>query len=130
MLGAEGNAAGVIEGGQWLWYAAEVGAHCVVIEHRFYGESYPTDDTSNAGMRFHSSEQALADAAQFIRWYKNQTGLNGVKTVLFGGSYGGNLVAWARELYPNDFNIGVSSSGPLNAKFDMTGMLIHMTENR
>ena len=34
---------------------------------RFYGESYPTADMSNANLHYLTSEQALADLAQFVQ---------------------------------------------------------------
>ena len=36
------------------------------VEHRFYGDSYPTSDSSTANLQFLSSEQALADLARII----------------------------------------------------------------
>uniref|UniRef100_A0AC34PZY9 Serine carboxypeptidase n=1 Tax=Panagrolaimus sp. JU765 TaxID=591449 RepID=A0AC34PZY9_9BILA len=43
--------------------------------------------------------------------------------ILFGGSYAGSLVAWARELYPDVVYGAVSSSGPVQAVVDMAGYL-------
>lgn len=80
---------------------------------------YFCSDQSEAGLKLLTSQQALADYIQFIRWFKTQQRIPTAKVVVFGGSYGGNLAAWIRELYPNDINVAVSSSGPLNATFDM-----------
>ena len=38
----------------------------VDIEHRFYGESYPTSNMTTENLRYLSSEQALADLARLI----------------------------------------------------------------
>ena len=39
-------------------YAQKFGALLVALEHRFYGESKPTDDLSTDNLRFLSSQQA------------------------------------------------------------------------
>ena len=46
--------------------AAEAGAMTVALEHRFFGESYPTRDMSDTSLKYLSSNQALADLARFI----------------------------------------------------------------
>lgn len=38
----------------------------VNLEHRFYGESYPTIDMSTSNLKYLSADQALADLARFI----------------------------------------------------------------
>ena len=44
MIGGEGeeNPIWMIEG-QWIQYAQKFGALCVLLEHRFYGKSRPTE---------------------------------------------------------------------------------------
>lgn len=73
-------------------------------------------------MKYLSSEQALADLAQFIQ-AKNVEYKFGddVKWIAFGGSYPGSLAAWVREKYPNLIYGSVSTSGPLLAKADFYG---------
>ena len=43
MIGGEGtaNPAWMVEG-TWIKYAHELGALCLMLEHRFYGKSHPT----------------------------------------------------------------------------------------
>ena len=63
-----------------------------------------------------SAEQALADAAYFVvkmRKLYNLTADN--KWVTFGGSYSGELAAWARLKYPNLFHAALASSAPVTA---------------
>lgn len=86
--------------------AADFNALLVFGEHRYYGETLPfgNETFSNlSNLGYLSSEQALADYAQFLRWFKNdfypQT--NNSKVVAFGGSYGGLLSAWFRMKYPH-----------------------------
>jgi len=121
MLGAELPMDGCAEGdnAQWILYAKQFGAKIVCMEHRYYGNSFPTSDQTPRGLQYLTSQQALADYVEFIRWFKRQEGIPDAKVVVFGGSYGGNLAAWIKEKYPNDINVAVSSSGPVNATFDM-----------
>src|SRR3989338_193613 len=62
--------------------------------------------------RYLSSEQALADYADLLRWYQSSS--NPVLPVVsFGGSYGGMLSAWFRMKYPNIVVGALSSSAPI-----------------
>lgn len=40
-IAGEWDASGDIEGGQWFDYAAHYNALVIVLEHRFYGDSFP-----------------------------------------------------------------------------------------
>ena len=44
------------------------------VEHRFYGESYPTADMSTENLQYLSSSQALADLARVIGQVKSELG--------------------------------------------------------
>jgi hypothetical protein len=53
-------------------------------------------------LKYLSSEQALADAANFIQQYSNANpGLLQVPWIVFGGSYSGSMAAWLRLKYPH-----------------------------
>lgn len=39
----------------------------VILEHRYYGTSFPTPDISTENLRFLTTEQALADQAYFSK---------------------------------------------------------------
>lgn len=120
LIGGEGaaNAKWMVEG-QWIEYAKQFGALCFQIEHRFYGQSYPTADMSIKNLVYLNSEQALADIAYFIENQKNiSKSLNNVKWIVFGGSYPGSLAAWMRVKYPHLVHGAISSSGPLLAQID------------
>lgn len=95
----------------FMWeLAEEKQALMISLEHRFYGESYPTSDMSVDNLTFLTSEQALADLARFIEYISSLTdssskrelansdpplsikaSLANSKWVSFGGSYPGNL---------------------------------------
>lgn len=61
-----------------------------------------------------TSEQFLADAANFIRIMKQKYSLKKhQKWVIFGGSYAGALTIWFNEMYSHLASGGVGSSGPI-----------------
>jgi serine protease 16 len=100
----------------------------VGLEHRFYGPDYsnrslPAPDYTVASLKYLTADQALADAAHFIR--NVQISVNGTevdtkktKWIVSGGSYAGNLAAWMRLKYPDIVFAAHSSSGPYLAKAD------------
>uniref|UniRef100_A0AC34QFT2 Uncharacterized protein n=1 Tax=Panagrolaimus sp. JU765 TaxID=591449 RepID=A0AC34QFT2_9BILA len=103
--------------------AKEIGASLFLLEHRFYGESQPTGNLSVASLKYLTSQQALADIKNFILGMNAKFNFTNPRWILFGGSYAGSLVAWARELYPDVVYGAVSSSGPVQAVVDMSGYL-------
>ncbi|XP_029373345.1 thymus-specific serine protease [Echeneis naucrates] len=116
MIGGEGPANPAwMQSGTWLTYAEKLGALCLMLEHRFYGASHPTDDLSTANLRFLSSRQALADLAHFRTVTAAARGLTNRKWVAFGGSYPGSLAAWFRLKYPHLVHASVSTSAPVHA---------------
>ncbi|ATY64538.1 Peptidase S28 [Cordyceps militaris] len=97
--------------------AAATGGLGLVLEHRYYGTSWPVPDASTHHMRFLTTAQALADTAYFAR-HVAFPGLEHVNLtapaapwIIYGGSYAGGLAAMARKLYPDVFWGGISSSG-------------------
>ena len=81
----------------------------VVLEHRYYGQSFPVTDLSAENMRFLTTEQSIADAAYFAEnvvfpGHENAT-LNPPNTpwIAYGGSYAGAFVAFCRKIYPRVF---------------------------
>jgi len=81
----------------------------VVLEHRYYGSSIPTEDLSTENLRFLTTDQALADEAYFAKNVvfhglddKNLTAPN-VAYIGYGGSYAGAFNAFLRKLYPDVF---------------------------
>uniref|UniRef100_A0A0N5BHV6 Serine protease K12H4.7 n=1 Tax=Strongyloides papillosus TaxID=174720 RepID=A0A0N5BHV6_STREA len=104
---------------EWTSLAKEHNAMLFLLEHRYYGNSRPTEDMSTQNMKYLSSRQAIEDAAAFIKGmserfdYTNQT-----RWVVFGGSYSGALAAWARQVHPELIFAAVGSSGPVQAEVD------------
>lgn len=89
----------------------------VILEHRYYGTSYPTEDFSTENLRFLTTEQSLADSAYFAENVKFE-GLENVDLspkntpwIAYGGSYAGSYVAFLRMVYPDVYYGAISSSG-------------------
>jgi len=117
-----------------MWeLAKEHKALMVSLEHRFYGESYPTDDMSVENLSYLTSEQALADLARFIEYISSLTKESALKSnpplkakfsaanskwVSFGGSYPGNLATWLKLKYPSSVAGTVGSSAPVQADYN------------
>ena len=114
----------ILEKGIAHQLAKGTGGLAVVIEHRYYGKSFPVPDLSTSNLRFLSTEQALADTAYFARnvVFKGleHLDLTAPKTpyIAYGGSYSGAFVAILRKLYPETFWGAISSSGVTAAVYD------------
>ena len=121
MLGGEGpaNPTWLVADTEIMLNAQKYGAMVILLEHRYYGDSHPTEDTSLSNIKYLSSRQALADAVRFhdaiVAVYK-MSSVN--KWVVFGGSYSGALSAWMRILYPGIVVGAVASSGPVLAELN------------
>ncbi|OAX78583.1 hypothetical protein ACJ72_07108 [Emergomyces africanus] len=98
----------------------------VILEHRYYGESFPTANLSTESLRFLTTEQALADSAYFAQNVVFE-GLEDVDMtakggeapwIIYGGSYAGAQVAFLRVEYPDIFWGAISSSGVPKAIYD------------
>ncbi|KAF1930609.1 peptidase S28 [Didymella exigua CBS 183.55] len=96
----------------------------VILEHRYYGTSFPVDDLTTENLRFLSTEQALAEIDYFARNVKfdghEDKDLTAPSTpwVVYGGSYAGAQAAFLRVTYPETFWGAISSSGVTFAIYD------------
>jgi len=117
-IGGEGEASpGWLTYGVWTRFAQEQGGAMFILEHRFYGQSKPTQDLSTDNLVYLNSQQGLADLAGFISSMKQEQNLDG-PWIALGGSYPGSMAAWLRYRYPHLVAGAISSSGPLLAKVD------------
>jgi len=97
----------------------------VVLEHRYYGASFPTSTLSTENLRFLTTQQALADEAYFathvqfpgLEHYGDLTS-NTTAYFSYGGSYPGAFSAFLRVQYPDIFYGSISSSGVTKAIYD------------
>lgn len=80
-------------------------------------------DLTIESLSYLSSEQALADLANFINNQTTARNLTKSKVITFGGSYPGSLSAWFRSKYPHIVHAAISSSAPIVAVADFSGKL-------
>ncbi|EGI66772.1 PREDICTED: putative serine protease K12H4.7 [Acromyrmex echinatior] len=119
MIGGEWEITnGFLQGG--LMYELGVKYHGLMYytEHRFYGQSRPTKDISTENLQYLNADQALADLAYFIDTKKKEKNLEKSIVIVVGGSYAGNMAAWARLKYPHLIQGALASSAPVRAKAD------------
>jgi len=114
-IGAEGVlSANWLTGGFVYEAAKSHNAVVLAVEHRYYGMSHPTEDLSRESLRLLTSRQALADVANIIKQFVvDGTPVASARVVVFGGSYGGSLSAWMRQLYPDLVTGAIAASAPL-----------------
>lgn len=131
MIGGEGPLSAFwVAVGSMVEYAEKNKALVLALEHRYYGASHPTSDTSVENLKYLSSEQALADIAAFREAMTSQFSLNDKnKWITFGGSYPGALSAWFRYKYPHLAYGAVASSAPIQAQLDFPQYLEVSTES-
>ncbi|RDI79857.1 Proteasome subunit beta type-3 [Venturia inaequalis] len=105
--------------------AQATGGLSVILEHRYYGTSFPVPDLSIENLRFLTTDQSLADTAYFAKnivfeGLDVKHGLTSHDTpwIVYGGSYAGAYVAFLRKLYPDVFFGAISSSGVPEAIID------------
>jgi hypothetical protein len=96
----------------------------VILEHRYYGTSFPVPDLSTENLRFLTTDQALADQVFFAQnvvfdrlEHVNLTSHKNAY-IAYGGSYAGAFVAILRKQYPDVYWGAISSSGVTEAIYD------------
>ncbi|KAL1859640.1 hypothetical protein Daus18300_009505 [Diaporthe australafricana] len=114
----------LLEKGIVYQLASAHGGIGVILEHRYYGTSFPFEDIAIEDARFLTTEQSLADAAYFAQNVvfpglesENLTS-SGAPWIVYGVSYSGGQSAFIRKLYPDVFWGGISSSGVTEAIID------------
>ncbi|KAM4640595.1 thymus-specific serine protease [Discoglossus pictus] len=122
-IGGEGSLSDFsVLAGEHVELAQTHKALLVSLEHRFYGTSINPDGMTLEGLRFLSSQQALADLASFHLFISQKYSLTRRNTwICFGGSYPGSLSAWFRLKFPHLVYAAVASSAPVRAELDFTG---------
>ncbi|XP_073965790.1 putative serine protease K12H4.7 [Choristoneura fumiferana] len=134
----------IFVGGEWAIHPAwaqaglahevaeATGAALFYTEHRFYGDTRPSADTSVEDLRFLTVDQALGDLAQFIQHVKSDSFEDGKykdgAVALVGCSYAGSMATWMRLAYPHLVDAVFSDSGPLHAQEDFPEYLEVITE--
>jgi len=97
--------------------AEELNALVVFGEHRYFGESFPTqfsktDAFKQPNVNYLTVEQVLADYNDLIKHVKYTYQANNSAVIAFGGSYGGMLSGWMRQHFPQTIQGAVAASAP------------------
>ncbi|XP_055545770.1 putative serine protease K12H4.7 [Wyeomyia smithii] len=80
-------------------------------ESRFYGQSRVTEDLSTENLSLLSTDQILADLAEFVTYVKREHIEDETARVLVAGTeFGGSLATWFRVRYPHLGNAAWASS--------------------
>ncbi|EGP83270.1 unnamed protein product [Zymoseptoria tritici ST99CH_3D1] len=100
--------------------AKELGAACVVLEHRFYGNSSPVADLSVENLKDLTLDNVLQDITYFannvkLPWTNSSSTARDVPWVLMGASYPGSLTSWTANLNPGVFWAYWASSAAMQA---------------
>ncbi|CAH2061700.1 unnamed protein product, partial [Iphiclides podalirius] len=123
---------GWVAGGLAHELAEALEAGLFYTEHRYYGQTRPTNDTRSTELRFLTVDQALADLAQFIQYIRSDRfdggRFSGGKVSLVGCSYAGSMATWMRLGYPHLVTAAFSDSGPLLAQEDFPEYLEVITD--
>ncbi|KAJ2486425.1 hypothetical protein EV174_001133 [Coemansia sp. RSA 2320] len=105
--------------------AKATGGMLLIMEHRYYGVSYPVSDMSGINMVYLTVENSLEDMANFVRsaqsFVQQAVGVTisqDSKWVAVGGSYAANLATWMRLKYPELIHAAYASSAPVRAEAD------------
>ncbi|KAF1992428.1 extracelular serine carboxypeptidase-like protein [Aulographum hederae CBS 113979] len=92
----------------------------VILENRYYGESYPFNSSTTDNLAFLTTEQTIADNAYFAQ-HASFPGVNGslnapgTPWILYGGSLAGAQTAFSVKTYPDVLYGGIASSGTTKA---------------
>ncbi|XP_045781289.1 putative serine protease K12H4.7 [Maniola jurtina] len=123
---------GWLTGGLAFELAESAQAALFYTEHRYYGLTRPTSETSVHDLRYLNVDQALGDLAQFIQHVRSDSFENGRyrngSVALVGCSYAGSMATWMRLAYPHLVTVALSDSGPLHAQENFPEYLEVITE--
>jgi hypothetical protein len=117
------DAVRLIEQGIVSHIADEVEAAIVVLEQRYYGRSFVTNNLSTASLQLLNTDEAIADIAYFAEHfpYKQHWELDAsvlptnAPWISYGHWIAGTKAALLRKMYPNQFWGAIASSAPLLA---------------
>lgn len=97
-----------------IFWAQQLGARLVYLEHRYYGRSLPFSDLSASHLKFLTLSNVLDDLATFEKWISKQNGWTG-PWIVVGGSYSGTLAALYRFEHPDLVVGALAASAPMKS---------------
>lgn len=123
--GNEGDITGFWNNSGYMvdYLASQFKAYLLFPEHRYFGLSMPfgAQSLQNDNLVYLTTDQAMADYAVFLRYYKTEVvKCEDCPVITFGGSYGGMLASWMRMKYPNIIDGAWAASAPILLFDDVT----------
>eukprot|EP00775_Hariotina_reticulata_P008145 gene8145-8338_t len=100
--------------------ARRLQALVILVEHRYYGESWPVQPNdqgllSSAELKWLTAEQVIEDTTAVLNTIRIERGVPAaVPAILVGGSYSGQLAAYHRVMKPSVYAAAVASSAPVD----------------
>lgn len=95
----------------------------LIIENRYYGESYPFENLTTDNLAYLTNEQSIADFAYFAQ-HATFPGLNATLTapatpwIMYGGSLAGAQTAFTVKTYPDIIYGGIAASGVIKVSVE------------
>ncbi|KAJ7667548.1 extracelular serine carboxypeptidase-like protein [Mycena polygramma] len=102
--------------------AQATGGIGLIIEHRYYGQSFPVTNLTTDNLRWLTTDQSIADMAYFAQNVQipehpeENFAAPGRPWILYGGSLAGAETAFTVVTYPDIIYGGISSSGTVFAQ--------------
>lgn len=121
--GGNDNHVDMITRGAVFDLANETNGALLALEHRFFGQSRPTEDTSVKNLAWLNIHQALGDISHFINFIRKA--YNEPKVVLFGRGYGAALAVWARQKFPHLVDAVWASSPYVNTMLENPDFMVN-----
>jgi len=95
----------------------------IILENRYYGESWPYENSSTDNLRYLTTEQTIADNAYFAQHVVLPTNITnganlsalGTPWILYGGSLAGAQTAFSLVEYSGLLWGGIAASGVIHA---------------
>lgn len=121
ILGGEDPLEDLVTAFVYFYMAKDLGAISFGVEHRYFGDSFPIRDYTNADLnKINTPEQAVEDFAQAAQWLRNKLGCSQDKSspdycpvVTVAGSYPGFLSTMLRLMHPDIIDIAYATSAPI-----------------
>ena len=104
--------------------AKAIGAHLLILEHRYYGKSIPFENLTIENLSHLTFKNILADVANFQTELTKKLKFTG-NWIYTGVSYAGTVAAYIKLKYPHFASGVVASSAPMKAKSELEEMDSH-----
>lgn len=114
--------------------AEKIGAATIVLEHRYWGFSSPSEDLTTENLKYLTLNNSIHDLTYFANNVKLpfathfSSNAAAVPWVLMGGSYSGALSAWTASVAPGTIWAYQASSAPVQAVSDYWGYFLPVQE--